>query len=83
MARIVPNPSAFRKRNRFAGDSFKFKKRSEYFFGAHHETLSVVAVCINNPHCLPFEICRRESVFGTRDATPFFVRIAMLLSLLT
>ena len=25
-------------------------------------------------NCSPFEIYRRESVFGTRDATPFFYK---------
>jgi hypothetical protein len=31
LARTVPNHSAFRKRNRFADDSFQFQKGAEFF----------------------------------------------------
>jgi hypothetical protein len=42
MARIVPNQSAFWKRNEIAGDSLTFKKRRQFFVSAHKEPLSVV-----------------------------------------
>src|SRR5262249_79758 len=32
---------------------FQFQKRSQYFIGAHNETFSVVAVCVNNPDRSP------------------------------
>jgi len=37
---------------------FEFHKRSQYFIGAHNETLSVVAVCVNNPNCSSLGIYR-------------------------
>ena len=38
----------------FAGHSFKFQKRSQLFIGVHDKTLSVVAMCVDNPDCSPF-----------------------------
>jgi hypothetical protein len=34
---------------------FQFQKRSQYFIGAHNETLSIV-MSINDPDCAPFQI---------------------------
>jgi hypothetical protein len=50
MAKIVPNHSAFWKRNE-SRDSFEFQKRGQYFVGSHNETLSVVAMRVSNPDC--------------------------------
>jgi hypothetical protein len=40
---------------------FKFQKRSQLFIRAHNETLSVVAVCVNDPDRSPFAIYRRDT----------------------
>jgi hypothetical protein len=39
-----------------ASRRFKFHKRSELFIRVHNETLSVVAMRVNNPDCSPFGI---------------------------
>jgi hypothetical protein len=44
--------SAFRKQC-FACDSFKFKKRRQLFIRVHKETLSVVAMRVSNPDRSP------------------------------
>ncbi len=38
---------------RFADRRFKFDKRSQLFFRLHNETLSVVAMRVNNPYRSP------------------------------
>jgi hypothetical protein len=35
---------------------FQFQKRSQLFIGVHNEPLSIVAMCINNPDCVPLGI---------------------------
>jgi hypothetical protein len=35
---------------------FQFQKRGQYFIRVHNETLSVIAVCIDNPDSPPFAI---------------------------
>jgi hypothetical protein len=35
---------------------FQFDKRSQFFIRTHNETLSVVAVRVNNPDCSPARI---------------------------
>jgi hypothetical protein len=35
---------------------FKFQKRRQLFFRSPNDTLSVVAVCVNNPARSPFKI---------------------------
>src|SRR5262249_40500103 len=45
---------------------FKFQKRRQLFICSHNETLSVVAVCIDNPCCSPFAIQSRHAA-----PTPF------------
>jgi hypothetical protein len=40
----------------FARDSLKFEKRSQFFVCSYNETLSVVAVRINNPDCSPARV---------------------------
>jgi hypothetical protein len=45
----VPNYPVLRKRDGFAGRSFKFQKRSQLFAGVHNETLCAVAMCVCNP----------------------------------
>jgi len=35
---------------------FQFQKHRQFFIGVHDEVLSVVAVRVNNPDCLPFKI---------------------------
>jgi hypothetical protein len=37
----------------FVNRPFQFQKRSQYFFGADDETLSVAAMCIRNPDRSP------------------------------
>ncbi len=54
MARIVPNYSAFGKRND-SRDVFKFEKWSQLFIRTHNVTLSV-AMYINNPDRSPLGI---------------------------
>jgi hypothetical protein len=39
-----------------ADRGFEFQKRSQLFIGVHNETLSVVAVCINNPDRSTFAV---------------------------
>ena len=39
-----------------ANRRFEFDKRGQFFIGAHNVTLSVVALCVNNPDCLPLRI---------------------------
>jgi hypothetical protein len=34
--------------------TFKFNKRSQLVVGVHNETLSVVAMCVNNPDVRPW-----------------------------
>jgi hypothetical protein len=41
--------------------TFKFNKCAELFIGAHNETLSIVAVGINNPDCSPARIQGRDA----------------------
>jgi hypothetical protein len=41
--------------------SLKFKKCSQLILSARDEPLSVVAMCINNPHRSPFAIYRRDT----------------------
>jgi hypothetical protein len=36
--------------------SFQFQKRSQLFIGSLNETLSVIAVRVSNPDCLPVGI---------------------------
>ncbi|PYJ88440.1 MAG: hypothetical protein DME71_13085 [Verrucomicrobia bacterium] len=45
----------------FACDSFKLKKRSQFFIRAHDEPLSVVAVCIGSEDYLPVGINRCDT----------------------
>jgi hypothetical protein len=40
----------------FAGDSFKFEKRSQLFISTHNETLSVIAMRVGNKDSLPIGI---------------------------
>jgi hypothetical protein len=35
---------------------FQFNKRSQHFIGVHNETLSVVAMRINNSDCSPMRV---------------------------
>jgi hypothetical protein len=35
---------------------FQFQKRSQLIIGVHNETLSVVAMRVNNPDCSPLRI---------------------------
>jgi len=35
---------------------FEFKKCSQFLIRMHNETLSVMAMCINNPDCSPLRI---------------------------
>jgi len=56
--------------------AFEFKERSQYFIGAHNETLSV-AVRVNNPDCAPSMLtlltgCSRR--FAMRTCSPQAVR---------
>jgi hypothetical protein len=46
------------KAQRFAGDSFKLKKRRQLFIGVHNEPLSVVAMCVSNEDRSPVGINR-------------------------
>jgi hypothetical protein len=39
---------------------FQFHKRSQYFIRVYNETLSVVAMRVNNPDCLPVGINRGD-----------------------
>jgi len=39
-----------------ANRRFQFHKRSQLFFGSRNETLSVVAMRVNNPDCSPLGI---------------------------
>jgi hypothetical protein len=49
----VPQPfGRFARLNR----QLKFNKRSQLFIRVHHETLSVVAMCVNNEHRSPVGI---------------------------
>jgi hypothetical protein len=41
---------------RSANRRFQFDKRSQHFIGLRNKTLSVTAVCFNNPYCSPFKI---------------------------
>jgi hypothetical protein len=36
----------------------QFRKRSQFFVGVHHETLSIAPACVNNPDRSPFNIER-------------------------
>jgi hypothetical protein len=47
-SRIVPNHSAFRKRNDSPRDSFKFQKRGQLFIRTHNKTFSVIAMCVSD-----------------------------------
>jgi hypothetical protein len=40
-------------------------KRSQLFIGVYNKTLSIVAVCVNNPDCLPF-----ASIAAIQPPTP-------------
>jgi hypothetical protein len=44
-----------------ASRRFKFQKSSQHFLRAHNETLSGVAVRVNNPHRSPFGINRGDA----------------------
>jgi len=53
---IVPNYSAFGKRDDSRRHSFKFEKRCQLLVGPDNESFSVVAVRIRNPDCSPVGI---------------------------
>jgi hypothetical protein len=42
----------------FVNRRFQLNKRSQLLIAAHNETLSVVAVRVSNPDCLPVRINR-------------------------
>ena len=44
-----------------ANRRFKFKKHSQLFIRSHSETLSVAAMCVNNPDRLPVDINGRNA----------------------
>jgi len=44
-----------------ANRRFKFKKHSQLFIRSHSETLSVAAMCVNNPDRLPVGINRCDA----------------------
>src|SRR5262249_21131979 len=46
-----PSTQAEKTPNTKANRCFEFDKRRQLFIRSHNETLSVVAVCVNNPHC--------------------------------
>jgi hypothetical protein len=50
-----PATSSSGRGYRLCCDRFEFQKRSQYFIGAHNETLSV-AMRVNNPDRSPFAI---------------------------
>jgi hypothetical protein len=39
-----------------ANRRFEFHKRRQLFIRTHNETLSVVAMCVNNPDCSPLRV---------------------------
>jgi hypothetical protein len=45
---------------------FKFQKRRQLFIRSQNETLSVAAMCVNNPDCWSLRKCRGTGV-STRE----------------
>jgi len=43
---------------RLSSCRFQFNKRRQLFIRAHNETLSIIAVCINDPDRSPFGVNR-------------------------
>jgi hypothetical protein len=44
--------------SRLQNRRFQFQKSSHLFIRVHNETLSIIAVCVNNPERSPFTIDR-------------------------
>jgi hypothetical protein len=60
----------------FVDRPFQFDKRHQLFIGAHNETLSVVAMRVNDPDCVPVQIHG-----GNTDPTPTaLLRLSVMIS---
>jgi hypothetical protein len=55
---VALNSAWVRETGRSPNRRFKFQKRGQLFSRPHNETLSVVAMCVRNPDCLPVGINR-------------------------
>jgi hypothetical protein len=62
--------------------SFEFHKRPQLFISAHDETLSIVAMCVNNPNCSPDGIDRGDATQLQPDALSLSAMISQYFILL-